>query len=71
MRKKCEKVRNMSPRPPPEEGNHFIDALRVPSSRGGEAPPKGGTVSPKCIYPPFPSLYDQPAGVRVGRRVFG
>ena len=37
----------------------------------GVLPPAWGIVSPKCIYPPFPSLYDQPAGVRASRRDFG
>ena len=44
MRKKCEQVRKIGPRPPPEEVKQDVDALRVASSRGGEAPPKGGTM---------------------------
>ena len=46
--KQPEKVRKIGPRPPQEEGHQNDDALRVPSSRGGEAPPKGGTMRALC-----------------------
>ena len=36
----------------------------------GVLPPAWEITVPKCSYLPFPSLYDQPAGVRVGRRGF-
>ena len=41
MRKKCEKLRKMAKNGPNKEGNQNDDALRVPSSRRGEALPTG------------------------------